>query len=107
MNEPVGIIGTFCPDEMPPLGIFSVMAPPLATGNRCLLVASEPFPLAATDLHQVLGTSDLPDGVVNILTLSHWDLAPAAGRTRGCRCSLKLLLNSCLRRHGKGIGGQP
>ncbi len=76
MNEPIGIIGAFCPDEMPLLGIISVMAPALAMGNRCVLVASEPFPLAATDLYQVLETSDLPDGVVNILTGSHSGLAP-------------------------------
>ncbi len=45
-------------------------------GNRVILAASEPFPLAATDFYQVLDTSDVPGGVVNILTGSHAELAP-------------------------------
>ena len=80
MNEPVGVIGAFCPDEAPLLGLVSVMAPAVAMGNTCVLVASEPFPLSATDFYQVLETSDLPSGVVNILTGSHAELAkPLAG----------------------------
>ncbi|MEC3861781.1 aldehyde dehydrogenase family protein [Mesobacterium sp. TK19101] len=77
MREPCGVIGAFCPDDAPLLGLVSVMAPAIAMGNRVVLVASEPFPLAATDFYQVLDTSDLPGGVVNILTGSHADLAPA------------------------------
>lgn len=76
MNEPVGVIGAFCTDEAPLLGLISAMAPAIAMGNRCVLVASEPFPLAATDFYQVLETSDVPAGVVNILTGDHADLAP-------------------------------
>ncbi|MEO0669650.1 MAG: aldehyde dehydrogenase family protein [Pseudomonadota bacterium] len=76
MNEPVGIIGAFCPDDAPLLGLVSLMAPAIAMGNRAVLVASEPFPLAATDFYQVLETSDVPGGVVNILTGSHAELAP-------------------------------
>ncbi|TNF58375.1 MAG: aldehyde dehydrogenase family protein [Rhodobacteraceae bacterium] len=76
MNEPVGVIGAFCADEAPLLGLVGVMAPAIAMGNRVVLVASEPFPLAATDFYQVLDTSDLPGGVVNILTGSHAELAP-------------------------------
>ncbi|MDJ0631167.1 MAG: aldehyde dehydrogenase family protein [Rhodobacter sp.] len=76
MNEPVGVIGAFCPDDVPLLGLVSAMAPALAMGNRCVLVASEPYPLAATDFYQVLETSDVPAGAVNILTGSHSDLAP-------------------------------
>ncbi len=76
MNEPVGVIGAFCADDAPLLGLVSVMAPAIAMGNRAVLVASEPFPLAATDFYQVLDTSDVPGGVVNILTGSHADLAP-------------------------------
>lgn len=80
MNEPVGVIGAFCPDEAPLLGLISVMAPVIAMGNTCVLIASEPFPLSATDFYQVLETSDLPAGVVNILTGSHAELAkPLAG----------------------------
>ncbi|WP_197918259.1 aldehyde dehydrogenase family protein [Thiosulfatihalobacter marinus] len=80
MKEPVGVIGAFCPDDAPLLGLVSLMAPAIAMGNRAVLVASEPFPLAATDFYQVLETSDVPAGVVNILTGAHADLAkPLAG----------------------------
>jgi aldehyde dehydrogenase (NAD+) len=76
MNAPVGVIGAFCADESPLLGLVSVMAPAIAMGNRVVLVASEPYPLAATDFYQVLDTSDVPGGVVNILTGSHKEMAP-------------------------------
>ncbi len=76
MNEPVGLIGQFAPDDAPLLGLISVIAPAIAMGNRVVTVASEPYPLAATDFYQVLETSDLPCGVVNILTGSHAELAP-------------------------------
>ncbi len=76
MREPVGTIAALCPDEAPLLGLISVMAPAIAMGNRVVLVASEPFPLVATDFYQVLDTSDVPGGVVNILTGSHAELAP-------------------------------
>ena len=75
MNEPCGVIGALAPDEVPLLGLISVMAPAIAMGNTCVLVPSEPFPLAATDLYQVLETSDLPGGVVNIVTGGHAELA--------------------------------
>ncbi len=76
MRQPVGKIGAFCPDESPLLGLISVIAPAMAMGNRVVAVASEAFPLAATDFYQVLETSDVPAGVVNILTGSHAELAP-------------------------------
>ncbi len=76
MNEPVGVIGQFAPDDAPLLGLVSVIAPALAMGNRVVTVASQPFPLAATDFYQVLETSDVPAGVVNILTGDHRELAP-------------------------------
>ncbi|ESW59618.1 MAG: aldehyde dehydrogenase [Rhodobacter sp. CACIA14H1] len=80
MNEPVGVIAALCPDDSPLLGLISAMAPAIAMGNTCVLVPSDPFPLAATDLYQVLETSDLPAGVVNIVTGSHAELAkPLAG----------------------------
>ncbi len=75
MNEPVGKIGAFAPDDSPLLGLVSVIAPAMAMGNRIAVMASEPYPLAATDFYQVLDTSDVPAGVVNILTGSHQDLA--------------------------------
>ena len=76
VREPVGVIGALCPDEMPLLGLVSVMAPAIAMGNRVVLVPSAPFPLAATDFYQILDTSDLPGGVVNLITGAHEDLAP-------------------------------
>ncbi|MFY0619902.1 aldehyde dehydrogenase family protein [Shimia sp.] len=80
MKEPVGVIGALCADETPLLGLISAMAPAIAMGNRAVLVASEAFPLAATDFYQILETSDVPGGVVNILTGVHADLAgPLAG----------------------------
>ena len=75
MNEPCGVIGVLAPDDVPLLGLISVMAPAIAMGNTCVLVPSEAFPLAATDLYQVLETSDLPGGVVNIVTGGHAELA--------------------------------
>ncbi|MFT4959140.1 MAG: aldehyde dehydrogenase (NAD+) [Paracoccaceae bacterium] len=80
MKEPTGIIGALCADEAPLLGLISVMAPTIAMGNRVVLVASEPYPLAATDFYQVLDTSDVPGGVVNILTGAHGDLAPTLAK---------------------------
>ncbi|KAB6718071.1 MULTISPECIES: aldehyde dehydrogenase family protein [Roseobacteraceae] len=79
MNEAVGVIGAFC-DDRPLGGLTDVIAPAIAMGNRVVAVASEAYPLAATDFYQVLDTSDVPAGVVNILTGSHSDLAkPMAG----------------------------
>ena len=75
MKEPVGVIGALCADDAPLLGLISAMAPAIAMGNRAVLIASEAFPLAATDFYQVLETSDVPGGVVNILTGSHAELA--------------------------------
>ncbi|MGV6806256.1 MAG: aldehyde dehydrogenase family protein [Ruegeria sp.] len=75
MKEPVGVIGALCADEAPLLGLVSAMAPAIAMGNRVVLAASEPYPLAATDFYQILETSDVPAGVVNILTGSHAELA--------------------------------
>ena len=75
MNEPVGKIGAFAPDDSPLLGLVSIVGASMAMGNRLTVVASEAFPLAATDFYQVLETSDVPGGVVNILTGSHDELA--------------------------------
>ncbi|KMK66398.1 aldehyde dehydrogenase family protein [Puniceibacterium sp. IMCC21224] len=80
MREPCGVIAALCPDDVPLLGLVSLMAPAIAMGNRVVLIASEPYPLAATDFYQVLDTSDVPGGVVNILTGSHADLAPTLAR---------------------------
>jgi aldehyde dehydrogenase (NAD+) len=75
LNEPVGVIGIVCPNEAPLLGFISLVAPAIALGNRVVAVPSEAFPLSAIDLYQVLDTSDLPGGVVNIVTGSADELA--------------------------------
>jgi aldehyde dehydrogenase (NAD+) len=66
--EPIGVVGLICPNETPLLGVIGLLAPLIAMGNTVVLVPSEPHPLAATDLYQVLDTSDIPGGVVNIVT---------------------------------------
>ena len=66
--EPIGVIGVICPDEAPLLGLVSLLAPVIAMGNRCVIVPSERMPLPAMDFSQVLETSDVPAGVVNIVT---------------------------------------
>ncbi|MBP52375.1 MAG: aldehyde dehydrogenase [Opitutae bacterium] len=71
MNEPIGAIGIVCPDEFPLLGLISSVAPALAMGNSVVVIPSEPYPLSATDLYQVIETSDLPAGVINLITARH------------------------------------
>ncbi|HWK65452.1 MAG TPA: aldehyde dehydrogenase family protein [Rhizobiaceae bacterium] len=68
LNEPWGVMGIVCPDEMPLLSLVSLVLPPVAMGNRVVVVPSTRHPLVATNLYQVLDTSDVPGGVVNIVT---------------------------------------
>ncbi|BCQ27683.1 aldehyde dehydrogenase family protein (plasmid) [Caballeronia sp. NK8] len=68
MHEPLGVIGIVCPDEAPLLGFVSLVAPALALGNRVVAVPSETCPLMATDFYQVVETSDVPGGALNIVT---------------------------------------
>ncbi len=68
MNEPVGVLGLVMPDDSPLLGFVSLVAPAIAVGNTVIAVPSETQPLAATELYTVLETSDVPDGVVNVVT---------------------------------------
>jgi aldehyde dehydrogenase (NAD+) len=68
MNEPIGVVGIACPERFPLLGAVSLVAPAVAMGNTTLVIPSQPHPLAATDLYSVLETSDLPAGVINIVT---------------------------------------
>lgn len=77
MNEPLGVIAALCPDEAPLLGAISTLAPAIAMGNRVILVTSQAAPLAGTDLYQILDTSDVPAGVVNIITGDHTELGKA------------------------------
>jgi len=68
LNEPIGVLGLVCPDEDPLLSMLSMLLPAIAMGNSVVLVPSRPFALVATDFYQVLETSDVPSGVVNIVT---------------------------------------
>jgi acyl-CoA reductase-like NAD-dependent aldehyde dehydrogenase len=73
--EPTGVVGVIAPDS-PLLGLVSVVAPAIVSGNTAVVVASEPSPLPAITLAEVLATSDLPGGVVNLLTGQRAELAP-------------------------------
>ncbi|WP_210528815.1 aldehyde dehydrogenase family protein [Rubellimicrobium arenae] len=66
--EPLGVIGIACPATQPLLGFVSLVLPAIAMGNSVVAIPSQAHPLAATDLYQVLDTSDLPGGVINIVT---------------------------------------
>ena len=68
MNEPIGTVGIICPNEALLLGFLSLVLPVLAAGNTCVVVPSETYPLITGDLYQVLDTSDVPGGAVNIVT---------------------------------------
>jgi aldehyde dehydrogenase (NAD+) len=68
LHEPLGVLGVVCPDPLPLLSFVSLVAPVIAMGNRCVAVPSERYPLLATDFYQILDTSDVPGGVVNIVT---------------------------------------
>jgi aldehyde dehydrogenase (NAD+) len=68
MQEPVGVLGLVAPEEFPLLGLVSLVAPAIATGNTVIAVPSQGHPIAATEFYTVLETSDLPDGVVNVVT---------------------------------------
>ena len=76
MPEPTGVVAVLAPGDWGLLGLVSVLAPVIATGNTAVLVASEAAPLAAITLAEVLATSDVPGGVVNILTGRLAELAP-------------------------------
>ena len=68
MPEPMGVIGITCSDTHPLLGFISLVAPAIAMGNTVVVIPSQQFPLSATDCYQVFETSDLPAGVINIVT---------------------------------------
>lgn len=74
--EPTGVVGVLAPDEPPLLALVTRLAPVLVGGNAAVVVASETRPLAAVELAEALATSDVPGGVVNILTGRRAELAP-------------------------------
>ena len=74
--EPTGVVGIVAPETSSLLGLVSRLAPPLVTGNTVVLLASERRPLPAVTLTEVLATSDVPGGVVNVLTGLKRELIP-------------------------------
>jgi aldehyde dehydrogenase (NAD+) len=74
-NEPFGVMGLVCSDHFPLLGLISMLMPALAMGNRVVLVPAQSAPLLATDFYQILDTSDVPAGAVNIITGNRDELA--------------------------------
>ncbi|WP_445257140.1 aldehyde dehydrogenase family protein [Nocardioides aurantiacus] len=73
--EPTGVVAVVAPAG-PLLGLVSVVAPVIATGNTCVVIASQPHPLTAITLAEVMATSDVPGGVVNLLTGPQDEIAP-------------------------------
>jgi acyl-CoA reductase-like NAD-dependent aldehyde dehydrogenase len=76
LPEPTGVVGLFAPQQSSLLGLSSVLAPALATGNTAVVVCAQDRPLPAVSLAEVLATSDLPGGVANLLTGVTAELAP-------------------------------
>jgi len=77
--EPLGVVAIFAENKPSLLGVVRTLAPVLAGGNSAVLIASENFPLPAITLSEALATSDVPGGVVNILTGKSAELAPWVG----------------------------
>jgi acyl-CoA reductase-like NAD-dependent aldehyde dehydrogenase len=80
--EPTGVVGVLAPQASSLLGLVSVVAPVIATGNAAVVVASQARPIPALELAEVLATSDLPGGVVNILSGRTAELAPVLAAHR-------------------------
>ncbi len=74
--DPTGVVSILAPEEYPLLGLISVIAPAIVGGNACVVLASEQKPLCAVSLGEVLNSSDVPGGVVNILTGLKEELIP-------------------------------
>jgi acyl-CoA reductase-like NAD-dependent aldehyde dehydrogenase len=74
--EPTGVVAVIAPQDSSLLGLVSVLAPVLVSGNTTVVVASERLPLSAISLSEILATSDVPAGVVNVLTGSAAEIAP-------------------------------
>ncbi|MDG1192335.1 MAG: aldehyde dehydrogenase family protein, partial [Arenicellales bacterium] len=78
--EPVGVMGLICPERDALLGLISLIAPAIALGNTVITIPSESGALVATDFYQILETSDIPAGVVNIITGARPNLASEIAR---------------------------
>ena len=75
MPEPIGVMAIVCPNEFPLLGFISTVIPAITMGNNVVVIPSENYPFSATDLYQVLETSDVPAGTINIVTGDKDELA--------------------------------
>ncbi len=75
MPESMGVMGIVCPDESPLIGFISTVIPAITMGNNVIVVPSEKLPFSATDFYQILETSDVPAGTVNIITGDKDELA--------------------------------
>ena len=82
LPEPTGVVGIVAPDAPPLLGLVAELAPALAGGNVCVAILSPENPLPGLDLAEVLGVSDVPGGVVNLLAERRGELAAALGAHR-------------------------
>jgi acyl-CoA reductase-like NAD-dependent aldehyde dehydrogenase len=82
LPEPTGVVGVVAPDEPALLGLVAEVAPALAAGNTVVAILSPSQPLAGLDLAEVLGVSDIPAGVVNLLSGRRAELATALGAHR-------------------------
>lgn len=80
MPEAIGVIAIVCPDESPLLGFISTVIPAIAMGNNVVVIPSETAPFSATDFYQILDTSDVPAGTVNIITGKKDELANELAR---------------------------
>lgn len=89
--EGTGVVAVFCPDSPAFLPLVHLVAATIATGNTCVVVASETAPLPALTFGEILATSDLPGGVVNILSGLRADLAPTAAT----HMDINAMVNGC------------
>jgi acyl-CoA reductase-like NAD-dependent aldehyde dehydrogenase len=89
--EGTGVVAVFCPDSPAFLPLVHLVAATIATGNTCVVVASETAPLPALTFGEILATSDLPGGVVNILSGLRADLAPTAA----VHLDINAIVNGC------------
>ena len=80
MPEAIGVLAVICPDEFPLLGFISTVIPAITMGNTVVAIPSETAPFSATDLYQVLETSDIPAGIINIVTGAKAELTPVLAK---------------------------
>lgn len=80
MPEALGVMGVVCPNEAPLLGLISTVIPAITMGNNVVVLPSETAPLLATDFYQILETSDMPAGTINIITGKHKELTPVLAK---------------------------